>query len=205
MTNTETKSASAATAADQISDPGPLGLAGFAATTLVLSFVNAGLVDKSVTFAVLPLALFYGGLGQFMAGMWEFRKGNTFGSTAFSTYGAFWLAYAFFAWFFADKIPSSHLGSAEGLFLLVFAIITVYLTVAALRTTGAVLGVFVLLSLTFIFLAIGAFAGSDAISHLGGYIGIITALAAFYTSFAGVVNSTFKRVVLPVWPLAVAG
>lgn len=204
MVNTEARSADArATAADAISDPGPLGLAGFAATTLVLSFVNAGIVDKSVAFAVLPLALFYGGLGQFMAGMWEFRKGNTFGSTAFSTYGAFWLAFAFYEWFFAAKVAPSAAGTATGLFLLVFAVVTVYLTVAALRTTGAVLAVFVLLSLTFIFLTIGELAGASAMGKLGGWIGIVTAVVAFYTSFAGVVNSTFKRVVLPVWPLNV--
>ncbi|HWC83258.1 MAG TPA: acetate uptake transporter [Pseudonocardiaceae bacterium] len=204
MVNTEARSADPtreAAPADNISDPGPLGLAGFAATTLVLSFVNAGLVDKSVAFAVLPLALFYGGLGQFIAGMWEFRKGNTFGSTAFSTYGAFWLAFAFYEWFFAAKVATSSAGTAEGLFLLVFAVVTVYLTVAALRTTGAILAVFVLLSLTFIFLTIGALAGADAIGHIGGWIGILTAIAAFYTSFAGVANATFKRAVLPVWPL----
>ncbi len=191
------------TTVDQIADPGPLGLAGFAATTFVLSFVNAKLVNASVADAVLPLALFYGGLGQFIAGMWEFRKGNTFGATAFPTYGAFWLAFAFYAWFFQGKIPTSDQGTATGLFLLVFAIVTVYLTVAALRVSGAVLGVFVLLSLTFIFLAIGALAGADGVSQVGGYIGIVTALAAFYTSFAGVTNSTFKRSVLPVWPLSV--
>ena len=207
MVNTEPRSADptrAAAPADNISDPGPLGLAGFAATTLVLSFVNAGLVDKSVAFAVLPLALFYGGLGQFMAGMWEFRKGNTFGSTAFSTYGAFWLAFAFYEWFFAAKVAPSAAGTATGLFLLVFAVVTVYLTVAALRTTGAVLAVFVLLSLTFIFLTIGELAGSTAIGKIGGWIGIVTAVVAFYASFAGVVNSTFKRAVLPVWPLNIA-
>lgn len=192
-----------ATTADQIADPGPLGLAGFAATTLVLSFVNAKLVDASVANAVLPLALFYGGLGQFMAGMWEFRKGNTFGSTAFPTYGAFWMAFAFYAWFFEGKIPTNEQGTATGMFLLVFAIVTVYLTVAALRVSGAVLGVFVLLSLTFIFLAIGALAGAAGVGQVGGYIGIVTALAAFYTSFAGVTNSTFKKTVIPVWPLSV--
>ena len=132
-------------------DPGPLGLAGFAATTLVLSFVNAGIVGTGVAAAVLPLALFYGGLGQLIAGIFEFRKGNTFGATAFSTYGGFWLSFAFFNWFFA-KDAGPDLDSAVGMFLLVFMIVTAYLAVASLATNGALVAVFVLLALTFLFL-----------------------------------------------------
>lgn len=199
MVNTQTSTATAAAPA-AIADPGPLGLAGFAATTLVLSFVNAGLVDKSVGLAVLPLALFYGGLAQFVAGLFEFRKGNTFGATAFSTFGAFWLAFAFYVWFFAPKIPAAHAGQATGMFLLVFTVITAYLTVAAMRTNGAVLVVFVLLTLTFLFLTIGELAGAAGIGKIGGWLGILTAIAAFYGSFAVVVNETWKRTVLPVWP-----
>ncbi len=195
--------ASAQTAASaEIADPGPLGLAGFAATTLVLSVTNAGLVDASVALAVLPLAMFYGGLAQFMAGMWEFRKGNTFGATAFPTYGAFWMAFAFYAWFFQDKIPAQFQGQATGMFLLVFTLVTAYLCVPAMRTSGAVLLVFVALALTFVFLCIGAFAGSKGLGHVGGWIGIITALLAFYASFAVVTNATWKRTLLPVFPLA---
>lgn len=188
----------------QIADPGPLGLAGFAATTLVLSVTNAGLVDKAVVLAVLPLALFYGGLAQLLAGMWEFRKGNTFGATAFPTYGAFWIAFAFYGWFFQDKIPTAVQGQATGMFLLVFAVVTAYLAVAAMRTSGAILIVFVALALTYIFLCIGAFAGSAGLDHIGGWIGIVTAVLAFYASFAVVTNATWKRTVLPVFPLAPA-
>jgi uncharacterized protein len=204
MTQTSVRTSDATSspaAADTGADPGPLGLASFAATTLVLSFVNAGLVSASVALAVLPLALFYGGLGQFMAGMWEFRKGNTFGATAFSTYGGFWLAFAFYSWFFAGKIPAADVGQATGMFLLVFTIVTAYLTVAAMRTSGATLIVFVGLTLTFLFLTIGALAASNGISHIGGWLGIITAVLAFYASFAGVTNATWKRTVLPVFPL----
>jgi len=113
MATTETRKAAAAdTASASITaDPAPLGLAGFAATTLVLSFVNAKFVNAGVVEAVLPLALFYGGLGQLLAGLLEYRRGNTFGVTAFSTYGAFWLAFAFYAWFF--KKPTTP-PSADG-------------------------------------------------------------------------------------------
>lgn len=193
--------ASPASSTIATADPGPLGLAGFAATTLVLSIVTAGLVDAKVGAAVLPLALFYGGLGQLLAGMWEFRGGNTFGATAFSTYGAFWLAYAFFGWFFADKIPANDQGVAAGLFNLVFTIVTAYLTVAALRLTGALVTVLALLTVTFLLLTIGNLASSDGIVHIGGWVGIVTALAAFYTSFAIVTNVTWRRNVLPLFPL----
>lgn len=185
-----------------IADPGPLGLAGFAATTFVLSMVNTGLVDKAVEEAVLPLAMFYGGIAQLLAGMWEFRKNNTFGATAFGTFGAFWLSFAFYVWFFAAKVPADAAGSAVGMFLLVFTIFTAYMTVASLRTNAALVGVFVLLTLTFLFLTIGEFAGSDGIGKIGGWLGLLTAIVAWYASFASVTNSTFKRVVLPVIPLA---
>jgi succinate-acetate transporter protein len=198
MATTETRRVAAeAPAALSTADPAPLGLAGFAATTFVLSFVNAGLVGAGVAAAVLPLALFYGGLAQLLAGVLEYRRGNTFGVTAFSTYGAFWLAFAFYAWFF--KKPDTP-ASADGLFLLMFAIVTAFLTIAALRVSGAVLVVFVLLTLTFLALAIGAFAGSTGITHVGGYLGILTAIAAFYTSAAVVINATWKRAVLPTMP-----
>jgi len=200
MATTETRRVAAeAPAALSTADPAALGLAGFAATTFVLSFVNAGLVDPGVVAAVLPLALFYGGLAQLLAGLLEYRRGNTFGVTAFSTYGAFWLAFAFYEWFFA-KLAGTHGGTATGMFLLMFAIVTAYLTIGAVRVSGAVLVVFVLLTLTFLLLAIGALADADGINKVGGYLGILTAIAAFYTSAAIVVNATWKRVVLPVMP-----
>lgn len=207
MTTTESQTttpseSSPASAVAHIADPGPLGLAGFAATTFVLSLVNAGVVPKAVEPVVLPLALFYGGLAQLLAGMWEFRKNNTFGATAFTTYGAFWLAFAFYVWQFASKIPEANASTATGLFLLVFTIFTAYMAIASLRTSGALVAVFVLLFLTFLFLTIGELGSADGIGKLGGWIGVITAIVAWYTSFAVVLNSTFKKTVLPVIPLA---
>ncbi|TDQ04757.1 acetate uptake transporter [Labedaea rhizosphaerae] len=190
-----------ATPANPTADPGPLGLAGFAATTLVLSFVNAGIVGAGVAAAVLPLALFYGGLAQLIAGIMEFRKGTTFGATAFCTYGPFWMAFAFFNWFFA-KDAGADTSSAVGMFLLVFTIVTAYLAVASLATNGALVAVFVLLALTFLFLTIGAFGEADGMTKIGGWLGVITAVVAFYTSFAVVTNDTWKRTVLPVFPMA---
>jgi succinate-acetate transporter protein len=184
-----------------IADPAPLGLAAFALTTFFLSFVNAGWVPASVEPVVFGLALAYGGLAQFAAGMWEFSKGNTFGATAFSSYGAFWLSFWWLTAHLADyKIPASDVGKGVGLYLIAWGIFTAYMTVAATRVSGAVLAVFALLTVTFLLLGIGDMSGTDAISKLGGYVGILTALAAWYASFAGVTAFTFKRAIVPTAP-----
>jgi uncharacterized protein len=185
-----------------IADPGPLGLAAFALTTFVLSMVNAGLIDKTAEPVVLGLALAYGGGAQLLAGMWEFRKGNTFGATAFSSYGAFWISFWAFVTFFAKDVPASEVGAAVGLYLIAWGIFTTYMFIASLRTTGAIALVFVLLAITFLVLGFGNAQESENIIKLGGYLGLATALAAWYASFAGVTNSTFGKVVLPVKPLA---
>jgi len=191
-----------APAAPGTADPGALGLAGFAMTTFVLSVFNAGLLSESLEPVVLPLALFYGGLGQLLAGMWEFKRGNTFAATAFSSYGAFWLAFAAYVHSVVPTLDESKAGSATGLFLLGWAVFTAYMTVASLRTSAAIVAVFVPLTLTFAVLAIGAFAGSTGIDRLGGWLGLLTALTAWYASFATVANSTWKREVIPTRPLA---
>src|SRR3954447_24854375 len=185
-------------------DPGPLGLAGFAMTTFVLSMFNADLVNKAGEPVVLGLALAYGGIAQLLAGMWEFRTGNTFGAVAFSSFGAFWISYWALVTFFADSIPPEHAGAAIGLFLWVWAIFTAYMFIASLRTTGAVTLVFLLLTITFILLAAGNSGDNTDVIKWGGYVGIATAIAAWYASFAAVVNSTFGRSIAPVMPLQVA-
>jgi uncharacterized protein len=182
-------------------DPGPLGLAAFAMTTFVLSMFNANLVSATGEPVVFGLAFAYGGVVQVLAGMWEFRTGNTFGALAFSSFGAFWLSLFVFEVFFAGSIPAADVGHAAGLYLWAWAIFTTYMFVASLRTTGAVALVFILLAITFVLLAIGASGGHETITHWGGYLGLATAAAAWYASFAAVTNSTFGRTVLPVMPL----
>ena len=183
-------------------DPGPLGLGAFAMTTFVLSIFNANLVNEGGMPVVLGLALIYGGLVQLLAGMWEFRTGNTFGAVAFSSFGAFWISFWALNVFYAKDI-TGNVGHAVGVYLWAWAIFTAYMTVAALRVSGAVLLVFVLLTATFILLAIGAVGAHKTVTHWGGYIGLATAAAAWYASFAAVVNSTFARTILPVIPLNV--
>jgi succinate-acetate transporter protein len=180
----------------RFADPGPLGLAAFALTTFVLSFANAGLIGGAGV-AVLGLALFYGGIGQVIAGIWEFANKNTFGATAFTSYGLFWMA----AWFLLTTGGAAGAGPAGlGLFFLIWGIFTLYMTFAAIKTNLVLILVFIALTITFFLLAFGAFGSNANLTHVGGYFGILTAIFAFYGSFAGVMNSTWKRVVLPVWP-----
>jgi succinate-acetate transporter protein len=184
-----------------IADPAPLGLAGFALTTFVLSVVNAGWVPATVEGVVFGLALAYGGIAQFTAGIWEFAKGNTFGATAFCSYGAFWVSFWWLTAHIADyKIPASDVGKGTGLYLIAWGIFTAYMTVAASRVSGAVLVVFVLLTITYFVLGIADFSGSAGLGKVGGYIGIATALAAWYASFAGVAAFAFKRALVPTGP-----
>jgi uncharacterized protein len=181
-------------------NPAPLGLAAFAMTTFVLSMFNANLVDEKGIPVVLGLALAYGGIVQLLAGMWEFRTGNTFGAVAFCSYGAFWISFWALEVFYAKSI-AGNVGHSVGLFLWAWAIFTAYMTVAALRVNGSVLLVFVLLTATFVLLAIGTSGAHTTVTHWGGYVGLATAAAAWYASFAAVTNSTFGRTVLPVMPL----
>ena len=183
-----------------IADPAALGLGAFALTTFVLSVVNAGLVPATVEPVVFGLALAYGGIAQFAAGMWEFVKGNTFGATAFSSYGAFWVSFWWLTGHTDLSKAGSDAGKGVGLYLLAWGIFTLYMTFAASRTTMAVFVVFVLLTITFFLLAIGEFTGTSFWSRSGGWFGIATALAAWYASFATVINFTRKTTVLPVGP-----
>src|SRR4051812_16776897 len=184
--------------AEAIADPAPLGLAAFALTTFVLSFFNADLVNKGGEPVVLGLALAYGGLAQLLAGMWEFKNNNTFGATAFSSFGAFWISLFVFNEFLADSVPAANLGDAIGLYLIGWGIFTTYMWIASFRVSVAVMVVFALLAPTFIVLGIGNAADNSTIIHIGGWLGIATAVAAWYASFASVTNKTFGRVVLPV-------
>jgi succinate-acetate transporter protein len=184
-----------------IADPAPLGLAGFALTTFVLSMVNSDIIPDTLVGGALGAALAYGGIAQFAAGIWEFAKGNTFGATAFCSYGAFWVSF----WYLTGHTDLSGAAAGDvhqgiGLYLLAWGIFTAYMTVAALKVNTAVLVVFALLTLTFLGLAWGEFANSTGIHHFSGYLGLLTALAAWYASFAGVTAFTWGRQIAPVGP-----
>lgn len=180
-----------------VADPGPLGLAAFALTTFLLSLANAGILKGTGPNIVIPVALFYGGAAQIVAGIFEYFNRNTFGATAFMSYGAFWMA---FAGIFVLPGVATALGpNSVGFFLLAWTIFTLYMMLGSFKLNAALTTVFVLLFLAFLTLTIGAF-GSSGFTTIGGYIGILTALAAWYTSAAGILNSVSGKVTLPVGP-----
>jgi uncharacterized protein len=190
-----TPAVSPAAPAVTIADPGPLGLAAFALTTFLLSIVNAHWTNgNSAGTAWLGYALAYGGIIQLLAGMWEFRRGNVFASTAFSSYGGFWIG--LFVWLRVEgTTPTGH---DLGWILLAFAIFNTYMLLMATQVNLAVFLVFLTLELTEIVLFIGNFTSNATISQVGGYIGIITALVAWYTSAAGVSAGIGGKILLPV-------
>ena len=191
-------------------DPAPLGLAAFALTTFVFSLVNAGIIQQGpdpsqqIVNLFLPLALIYGGLAQFVAGILEFRTGNTFGVTGFGSFGAFWIALGVMNLMARQGIiAETRLAEAQGWFFLGWAIFTAIMLIAAFGLNVGLIVTFALLLLTFILLTIGDLQGGHEGPGrpwviAGGYVGIITALAAWYVAAADVINDTFGRTVLPV-------
>jgi len=186
-------------------DPAPLGLAAFALTTFLLSGHNASFIPDAVWIGP---ALFYGGLTQLLAGMWEFRNRNVFGATAFSTYGGFWLGLGIIVVLadvsknFAAALEGANLTNGLAWFLLAFAIFNTYMLLHSMRVSTAVFLVFLTLEITEIVLVIGFFnlshGGTEWWLHAGGWCGIVTAAVAWYTSAAGVVNGMAAGVVMPV-------
>jgi len=172
-----------AAAAPTVADPAPLGLAAFALTTFMLSTVNAGFIDPHAEPVVFGVAAAYGGVTQLCAGMWEFQRKNAFGATAFSSYGAFWISFALLVTFYASMIPKENVGHAVGLFLLAWSLFTTYMTIEARKHATPVFITFCLLTPTFYLLTFGALFGMPALHTFGGYLGILTAFAAWYASY----------------------
>ena len=178
-------------------------LGSFGLTLFMLSVFNAGpyLIDSRLVGVVLPVALFYGGIAQFAAGMWEFRSNNTFGATAFTSYGAFWMSFAGYVFFIVTQIePTGKVNDATGLFLLAWFIFTFYMTIAAFRASRVLFILFVLLCITLILLIIGALRNISVVTNVGGWFGIVAAAVAWYGSAAVVINATWK---VPIFPLGV--
>src|SRR3954463_5973237 len=194
---TDPETAARAVAAPPVADPAPLGLAAFALTTFLLSAKNAGWTDG--TDAWLGYALAYGGLCQLLAGMWEFRNRNVFGATAFSTYGGFWIGLGLYVLLVAPTAKNaSQIDNDLGWILLAFAIFNTYMLLWSTQVNAAVFAVFLTLEITEILLVIGNFSSSTNTIKIGGYVGVLTAAVAWYTSAAGVVNGMHERPLVPV-------
>jgi len=201
-------------AAPAIADPAPLGLAAFALTTFLLSAVNAGWAKTSTGFDWWGYAIAYGGLAQLLAGMWEFRNKNVFGATAFSTYGGFWIGVGLWLHFTVPEnltVLAKHPGALNrdlGWILLAFFIFNTYMMIISTQLNMAVFLVFLTLGITELLLLIGNFTTkvpalppdptNSKLIMIGGYVGIVTALVAWYTSAAGVMNGLKGGVVFPV-------
>lgn len=180
-------------------NPAPLGLAGFGVTTLFLSLVNANLINGADLTAVIVVALAYGGIAQLLAGMWEFRAGNTFGAVAFTTYGAFWISVFLLVQLEAGGlIKAGAFPSAFGAYLWVWTILTIGLTLCTFASARALSLLFIILSAAFVFLAIGNSGSNTNLIHIGGWIGIVTGVLAIYIAVAEVMKAVYGRWVLPI-------
>ncbi len=199
----DTRAATAPPDRVAIADPGALGLAAFATTTFVLSCFNAELLPSAQEAVVLPLAFFYGGIAQFLAGIWEFRKGNTFGATAFASYGTFWMSFAAYVQFVVPELGGTKAAAVPtGLFLLAWTVFTAIMLIASIRTNNAILAVFVTLFVTLGLLTVAELFGATSLAAFGGYMGLVTAIVAWYAAGAVVINATWGKAVLPVGPRA---
>lgn len=181
--------------ADAKANPAPLGLAGFGLTTVVLSSINAHWITGDAVGVVVPLAFAYGGAAQIIAGILEYANGNTFGTTAFTSYGLFWWWFAFLLWTSAGGLVKVA-GVGVGLTLLMWGVFTLYMWIASFRTNVGVWSVFLLLWITFFLLAFTDLGWGAAWARWGGVVGFVTGLDALFCSFALVTNATFGRTVI---------
>jgi uncharacterized protein len=189
-----------------VANPAALGLVAFGLTTVLLSLVNAGALPAGGEPVVIPLALAFGGLMQIFAGAFEFKLGNTFGMTAFLSYGAFWWWFAFLLLFAHNHlIDISAAGPTVGVALLLWGVLTLYLWISTLRLSKVVFLIFLTLWVTFALLGLGAIRADAGLTHAGGWLGVVCGALAVYGSFAIVTNSVFGRTVIPVGERPVLG
>jgi len=185
--------------ADVTSNPAPLGLMGFGMTTVLLNLHNAGIFELSSM--ILGMGIFYGGLAQVIAGIMEWKKGNTFGTTAFTSYGLFWLSLVALI-----VMPKMGLVAAPGklamvAYLILWGIFTAGLFIGTLKLNRALQFVFASLALLFFLLALGDFTDSSTIKYIAGYEGIICGLSAMYAALAQVLNEVYGKTVAPIGPV----
>jgi succinate-acetate transporter protein len=180
-------------------NPAPLGLAGFGLTTVVLSCINAGLLPPAAVPVVVPLAFAYGGVAQLIAGVLEFKTGNTFGMVAFTSYGLFWWWFAFLKWTTGSGWITAPPASAIAVTLLMWGVFTFLLWLVTFRLSKAVWSIFLMLWITFFLLAWGDFGymiGPLRCTVIGGYFGLLTGLDALIVAFIEILNATANREVI---------
>jgi succinate-acetate transporter protein len=185
---------------NKLANPAPLGLLGFGMTTVLLNLHNAGLLDATSLGMIFSMGIFYGGVAQFSAGMWEMKKGNTFAATAFTSYGLFWLSFVALKLFpiFGWTAPTSSIVLAA--YLAMWGLFTLLMTVGALNLNKALVVVLASLTLLFFLLALGDATGIGTVTKIAGYVGIFCGFSAVYLAIAEVLNEVYGRVVLPIGP-----
>jgi len=183
-------------AAAKTANPAPLGLAAFGVTTVVLSSINAGLLPPEATAAVVPLAFAFGGLAQLITGVLEFKNGNTFGTVAFTAYGAFWWWFAFLLWTVGAGWLKPPAAAGVAATLLMWGVFTAGLWLCTFKSNKGIFGVFLFLTVTFFVLAAGDFGWAPG-KKLGGIFGLITGALALYVAFAELLQVSFGKPVLP--------
>ena len=180
-------------------NPAALGLVGFGLTTVLLSAVNAGLLPAHGEQVVLPLAMAFGGTAQIIAGIMEFQTGNTFGTTAFIGYGAFWWWFASLVFLGGNKLLDlSGADSAIGLALVLWGVFTFGLWISTFYLTRLLFCIFLTLWIAFFLLGFGAMLANPMLHQLGGWVGLLCGAMAMYGSFAIVANTTVGREIVPV-------
>lgn len=177
-------------------NPAPLGLMGFGMTTVLLNIHNAGFFELDAM--ILAMGIFFGGMAQVVAGIMEFKKNNTFGTTAFTSYGFFWMALVGLNILpeMGYGVPANSLSMAA--FLFMWGVFTFFMFIATLRISKALQVVFGTLALLFFLLAIGNFTGSALILTIAGYEGIICGFTAIYAAMAQVINESYGKEILPI-------
>lgn len=182
---------------NELANPAPLGLMGFGITTVLLNLHNAGLYALGPM--ILSMGIFYGGLAQIFAGLMEYKKGNTFGTTAFTSYGLFWISLAFMNIFPNIEFwPSPTTPLAFGSYLLMWGIFTFLMFFATLKINRALQTVFLTLTILFFMLAIGNYTGISIIITIAGYEGILCGSSAIYLAIAEILNETYGKTILPI-------
>ena len=177
-----------------IANPGPLGLLAFGMTTLLLSLHNLGLFGLDST--ILAMGIFYGGLAQIIAGVFEFKKGNTFSATAFTSYGMFWLTFVFIQIGPMYGIQSAD-GTSLGAYFIIWGILTLFLFIGTLKKNRSLQIVFSTLFILFFVVAIKDITGISEVAYLAGIIGLICGCTAMYTAFGEVINEQNGKIVMP--------
>jgi succinate-acetate transporter protein len=186
---------------DKFSNPAPLGLTAFGMTTVLLNFHNAGFYG--LDSMILAMGVFYGGIAQVIAGILEFRKGNTFGTTAFCSYGLFWLTLVFLLVFSALDWGTKPSNGSMAAYLFMWGLFTGLMFLGTLRLNRGLQVIFFSLTILFWLLALGDVTGNVIITRIAGYEGIFCGLSAIYVAIAEVLNEVHGRVILPIGPVLV--